>query len=79
MMGRVPNATYQVRGNLLTSSGEKIFEVFSIYGRGGHLRQGTQMPRTRFCSPRIHGDFIQNLALINQAVWEKKMFEIVNG
>ena len=46
---------------------KKIFErFFSIYGRGGHLGHVTTMPRT---------NFVPNLALIGQAVSEKKMFE----
>ena len=49
---------------------------FTIYGRGGHLGHVTQMPRTNFRSP--YPRRLQNLALIGQAVSEKKMFEIVD-
>ena len=57
-----------------------IFEgfFFTLYGRGGHLGHVTQMPRTNFRSPytrRLH----INLALIGQVVFEKKMFENVDG
>ena len=46
-------------------------------GRGGHFGHATLLPQTNFRSPyprRLH----INLALIGQAVLEKKMFEIVN-
>ena len=64
-------------GNRPAGSGEEDFlRVFTIYGRGGHLGHVTQMLRTNFRSPyprRLH----INLALIGQAVLEKKI-EIVN-
>ena len=53
------------------SSGEDDFwKVFTIYGRGGHLRHVTQMPGTTF-TPPIHGGSTWNLALIGPAVLEK--------
>ena len=39
---------------------KKIFEGFTIYGRGGHLGHVTQMPRTNFRCPytrRLHIKF----------------------
>ena len=62
------------RENRTSGSGEDLRRVFTIYGRGGHLGHVTQMPRTKFRFPyprRLH----INLALIGQAVYEKKMFE----
>ena len=68
----------QFHGNRPAGSREEDFwRVFTIYGRGGHLGHVTQMPRTNFRSPypsRLH----IYLALIGQAVSEKKMFEIVD-
>ena len=34
--------------------------------------------REQTCVPPIHGGSTHNLASIGQAVWEKKMFEIVD-
>ena len=46
--------------NLPAGSGEDFVRVFTIYGRGGHLRHVTQMSRTKFRSPyprRLHIKF----------------------
>ena len=64
--------------NRPAGSGEEDFLrfFFSIYGRGGHLGHVTHMPQTKFRSPyprRIH--IKKFLALIGQAVSEKKMSE----
>ena len=63
------------RENRPAGSGKEDFgRVFTIYGHGGHLGHVTQMPQTKFRSPyprRLH----INLALIGQAVCEKKLFE----
>ena len=48
--------------------------VFTIYGRGGHLGHVTQMPRKNIVPP-TQGGSTSNLALINKAVSEKKIFE----
>ena len=65
-------------GNRSTTFGKEDFwRVFTMYGRGGHLRHVTRMPQTNFHSPyprRLH----INLALIGPVVLEK-MFENVNG
>ena len=53
---------------------EKILKVFFIYGRGGHLGHVTRTIYINFLSPfprRLH----INLALIGQAVLQKKIFE----
>ena len=49
----------------------------SFEGCGGHLSHVTQMPQTHFCSPYSIEDPHKILALIDQAVLEKKMFEII--
>ena len=55
---------------------EKIFEGFLPYlGVAAIL----VMCREQTFVPPTHGGSTQNLALIGQAVWEKKMFEIVDG
>ena len=73
------------RGNRSSGSGEQVFFFFfggggggglTIYGRGSHLGQVTQIPRTILVPPTLGGS-TQILALIGQAVWE--MFEIVDG
>ena len=51
---------------------------FTLYERGGHLGHVTQMPRTNV-RPPTHGGLTQKLALIDQAVCEKKRCEIVAG
>ena len=62
------------RENRPAGSGEEDFlRVFTIYGRGGHLGHVTKMPRTNFRSP--YPRRLYNLALIDQAVSEKKMFK----
>ena len=54
---------------------KKVFEGFyHIYGHGGHLCHVTHMQQTNFRSS-THRDSTKNLALIGQAVLEKKMFE----
>ena len=48
------------RGNRPTGSGEDIFRVFIIYGRGGHLGHVTWTIYTNFGSPfprRLHIEF----------------------
>ena len=60
------------RGNLSTVSGD-FLKSFTTYGRGGHLGHVTQILRTHFRGST------QNLALISQAVWEKRCLNIVNG
>ena len=66
------------RGNRSTGSGEDSslhgFIILWAWWPSGHV---TQMPRTNFGAPS-HRGFIQNLALIGQAVSENKMFEIVH-
>ena len=58
---------------------EKIFEViFTIYEHSSHFGHVTQMVQTIFRSSFLRAS-IENLALIGQVVWEKKMFEIVDG
>ena len=47
---------------------------FTIYGRGGHLGNVTQISRTNF-RPPTHGCCKCYLALIGQAVKEKTTFE----
>ena len=48
-----------------------------IYGRRGHLGHVAKMPRTNFVPP-TYGGSTQTLALIDKAVSEEKMLEIVN-
>ena len=63
------------RENRPAGSGEEDFRrVFTMYGRGGHLGQVTQMPRTKFSFLYPRSLHIK-LALIGRAVSEKKMFE----
>ena len=58
---------------------KKIFEVFLPYvGVAAILVMWPRCRKQIFVSP-THGGSTQNLALIGQAVWEKKMFEIVDG
>ena len=49
------------RGNRPADSGEEDFlKVFTIYGRGGHLGDVTQMSRIKYSSPyprRLHIKF----------------------
>ena len=55
---------------------KKIFEVFfTIYGRGDHPGNVTQMPQSNFLSPypRLHIKFG-----FDRAVVSEKMFEIVD-
>ena len=65
------------RENLPAGSGVEDFLrvcFFTIYGHGGHRGHVTQMSRTKYRSAyprRLH----INLALIGQAVSEKKIFE----
>ena len=53
---------------------KKTFKGFTIYGRGGRLGHVTWNIYTNFGSPS-QGGSTQNLALIGQAVSEKKVFE----
>ena len=56
---------------------KKIYEgFFTMCGRGGHLGQVTQTPQ-KTSVPPSHWGYVWNLALIGQAVLEKKIF--VNG
>ena len=48
--------------------------VFTIYERGGHLGHVAQMPQKKSVPPTQGGSTL-NLALIGQAVSEKKMSE----
>ena len=62
------------RENRPACTGEDFGRVFTIYGRGDHLGHVTWTIYVNFLSPfpmRLH----INLALIGQAVSEKKMFE----
>ena len=57
---------------------EIFLAFFSRYGHGSHFGHVTRMLQTNVCFPPLGGS-IENLALIGQVVWEKKMFEIVDG
>ena len=70
----------KLHGNPPTCSGEEDFLkfFFYIYGRGGHIGHVTWTIDKNFGSPfprRLH----INLALIGQAVSERKTFEILDG
>ena len=70
MIGPTPQCyTYQARRHWpIGSEEDDFYRVFTIYGRGGHLGHVNQTPRTNFRSPIP-------LALIDQVVLEKKIFE----
>ena len=78
MMGRRPQCyipSFMEIGQLVP---ENIFEVFyHIYERGGHLGHVNQMSRIYFRPPTQIGS-TQNLPWIDQAVSEKKIFEILD-
>ena len=79
MMDRSPQCYIRSYMEIRPPVREKIFEsFFYIYGRGGHIGHVTWTIDINFGSPfprRLH----INLALIGQAVTEKKTFEIVDG
>ena len=60
MMGIIPRCYIPSFMEISPSVPEKIFEVFTIYGRGANLGPVTQIPRTNFCFPypwRLHIKF----------------------
>ena len=74
----VPDATYQVSWkSACRLQRRRFWRVFTLYGRGSHFGHVTSIMSTNFRSPTQWGS-TQNLALIGQAVLQKKMFEIVN-
>ena len=70
------------RENRPAVSGEEDFgRVLTIYGRGGHLGQVTQMPRTKYRSPYytvqpIIQMFVPNFKILGQVVPEKSLTKI---
>ena len=65
------------RGNRPAGSGEEdFFNIFTIYGHGGHLGHVTSIMSSDFLSLYLKA-FIQSLIQINTVVSEKIRFEFL--
>ena len=78
MMGRVPDATYQVWWKSVHKFWKRRF-LKGFYHIWAWLPSWSCDPNSanKFWFPLSIGGFTQNLALIGQAISEKKRFEIV--